>query len=612
MPRMPDEGQAAASAEFLGKKPSFSFGACVLIIYLQVKQMVEIFTKRTELMPADESVEQHKAKRAEEIADVEKDRNGPDSLGLFKGTFPERGGQLLYDEADGVLRCPSCHHEHEGGPSCQNCGARIDDDRDGFSDMDDEELEALDLEFDMDNEIHADITMGLQEHFFQGLPQGPASQVPRRYRRNFLARHSNREPSELSNSEDSELDSEVDEDEGSIQDFVVPDEDDAPVARVGARNRQIITITSDEESDEGGEVSSRRPRRRNNAPSVSSTSALTVTDSSTNGSEVGDMDSQADLLRTAGWSPLDHGTDSDTDVPHDYNRQYRGGYASTLDDHDSDEDSDTNTEIMVGNGISDDEGDHIRDDMSEAPTEAYDHPDFHHYGNAVYEHLGDDTDDDSSDTQSVVMDRDGDTEMSVSPDARRSVSVSTNPYRNDNVRSSREPSISTNYDESDASISRGGRETSASTTGDGRGSQYAPENLGTANQVHDVADDSSDASIRPHPRRRRVPRYNSNGRAQNYDPRISLLFAEHQHTVQGSRDRPVDLEELDEWTQSDARPVIESASRNRRMTAYRAMPTRRVDPLRNSRSPSATRIISSTDRASRRPRQYTRSSRTYN
>lgn len=565
-------------------------------------------------MPADESVEQHKAKRAEEIADVEKDRNGPDSHGLFKGTFPERGGQLLYDEADGVLRCPHCQHEHEGGPSCQNCGAVIDGD--GFSDMDEEELEALDdLEFDMDNELHADIAMGIQEHFFQGLPQGPANQVARRYRRNFLARrHNNGEPSELSNSEDSELDSEVDEDEGSIQDFVVPDEDDAPapVGRVGARNRQIITITSDEESDEGGEVSSRRPRRRNNAPSISSASALTVTDSSTNGSDVGDMDSQADLLRTAGWSPLDHGTDSDTDVPHDFNRQYHGGYASTLDDHDSDEDSDTNTETMVGNGISDDEGDNIRDDMSETPTEAYDHPDFHHYGNAIYEHLGDDTDDDSSDTQSVVMDRDGDTEMSVSPDARRSVSVSTNPYRNDNSRPSREPSIGTNYDESDTSTSRGGRETSVSTNEDARGSQYPAENLGTANQVHDVADDSSDASLRPHPRRRRVPRYNSNGRTQNYDPRISLLFAEHQHTVQGSRDRPVDLEELDEWAQSDVRPVVESASRNRRMTAYRAMPTRRADPLRNSRSPSATRIISSTDRASRRPRQYTRSSRTYN
>jgi hypothetical protein len=573
--------------------------------------MVEIFTKRTELMPADESVEQHKAKRAEEIADVEKDKNGPD--GLFKGTFPERGGQLLFDEADGVLRCPHCAHEHEGGPSCLNCGGAIDDDRDGFSDVDDEELD--DLELDLDEELQAELGMGLHDHFFASLPRVDEARSVFEAARRRLQEHRHHhhhlhhlESSELSNSEDSELDSEADDDDGgSLQDFVVRDDEEPPrpIGRIGARNRQV-TLLSDDESDEGGAISSRRPRRRNVAPSISSPS-VAVTDESTNGSEVGDMHSEADLLRHAGWSPLDHGTDSDPDTPNPYG----GGYGSTLDGHESDEESDTNTETMIGNGATDDEDDHLRDDMSETPT--YGHPDYTHYGHAVYEHLGDDTDDDSSDAQSsVVMDGDGDTEMSVSPDARRSVSVSTNPYRQDSEsRSTRELSVSTNYDYGQESVSRDSRETSVSTNGGGRGYQQPPQNLGVANQVHDVADDSSDASIRP-PQRRRRPRNNFNARVQQYDPRISMIFAEHQQSVQGTRDRPAELlEELDVWAQSDVRRVVEPASRNRRMTAYRMMPTRRVDPLRSSRSPSATRIISSTDRATRLPRQYVRS-RNYN
>lgn len=77
--------------------------------------MVEVFTKRGELMPSDESIEQHTQKRAEEIAEVERDRGAV--KGLFKGAFPANGeqGRVFRDEQDGVWRCPGCHHEHEGG-----------------------------------------------------------------------------------------------------------------------------------------------------------------------------------------------------------------------------------------------------------------------------------------------------------------------------------------------------------------------------------------------------------------------------------------------------------------------------------------------------------------
>jgi len=203
------------------------------------------------------------------------------------------------------------------------------------------------------------------------------------------------------------------------------------------------------------------------------------------------------------------------------------------------------------------------------------------------------------------MDRDGDTEMSASPGlsrSSRSVSVGANPYGYDpeldsDDRSSRDGSISTNYDYDDEAVLmrapgyRGG--------GDGMG-----ENLGVANQLHEVDDDSSDSSVRGPTRR--VPRYErGNARVQQYDPRISMIFAEHQQSMRGTPENQigVGLDELEE----EVRRVVEPASRHRRMTAYRMMPPRRVDPLRSSRSPSATRVISSSSRTSRPPRQYIRS-----
>jgi hypothetical protein len=115
--------------------------------------MAEIFCKRSELMPSDESVDQHNTKRAEEIADVDKDKNSPE--GLFKGTvriLPRV--EPLYDEADGILRCPNCQHEDEGGPLCTVCGTLFDRGDDGFSDFDDEhDLDLEELELDADEEF---------------------------------------------------------------------------------------------------------------------------------------------------------------------------------------------------------------------------------------------------------------------------------------------------------------------------------------------------------------------------------------------------------------------------------------------------------------------------
>jgi len=338
---------------------------------------------------------------------------------------------------------------------------------------------------------------------------------------------------------------------------------------------------------------------------------VTLTESSVNGSEAGD---EAEALRHAGWSPLDQGNDSDTDghVPLGYDG-YNTGYGVTEDERDSDDDSDTNTETMVGNEYTDDEDDDQLREELRTPTDAgFPHPSdaayarFNAYSrhDEQFDHFADD-DDSELEQASVVKDQDGDTEMSASPRASRSsrsvsiTTVSTNPYARDpypDPTSSRSVSVSTNHDYggvSESSIRRRGESVDTDSIAYGG-------NLGVANEIHEVEDGSSDSSIRPPPRR--LPRrYHPNSRAQQYDPRISMIFAEHQQSMRGTQSNPIGL---DEWDGEVRR--IEPASRHRRMTAYRMMPPRRVDPLRSSRSPSATRIISPADRSSRIPRQYVR------
>ena len=586
--------------------------------------MVEIFTKRTELMPDDESIEQHNKRRSEEIAEVEKDRNGPG--GLFKGTFPAPRATLMRDEEDHVFRCPACHHEHEGGSACTNCGIALDVD-DFFSDITDDDfdidaLEGLEADLDVDDEefeLNAEAAeRESRRHFLDMQDMAHPRRAFAQYF-HYPRNHPRAGDVITDTSEDSEVDSDEDEDGGSLHGFVVPD-DEEPIRGTGRNlnNRpgiqHPIEISDDEDSDEGGAVSNRRPRRRvwQAGNSTPARSIVTLTESSVNGSEAGD---EAEALRHAGWSPLDQGNDSDTDghVPLGYDG-YRTRYGVTEDERDSDDDSDTNTETMVGNGYTDDEDDDQLREELRTPTDA----DFPHSSDAAYarfntysrhdeqfDHFADD-DDSELEQASVVMDRDGDTEMSASPRASRSsrsvsiTTVSTNPYARDqhpDPRSSRNVSVSTSHDYGDASGSSMGRRGESVDTD---GIVYGG-NLGVANTIHEVEDGSSDSSVRPPPRR--LPRrYHTNPRGQHYDPRISQMFAEHQQSLRGTRNNPIGLDDFG----LDDEVYREPASRHRRMTAYRNMPARRVDPLRSSRSPSATRIISVADRSSRIPRQYRR------
>ncbi|MCJ1435961.1 hypothetical protein MMC27_005337 [Xylographa pallens] len=101
-----------------------------------VREMAQIFVARAELMPVGETTEEHLITKQEEASIVERDRSNTDSRtgGLFRGCF---SGSLLVgrhgvirDLEDGVDRCPYCAWELEGG-FCSSCQQNIDSDVDG-------------------------------------------------------------------------------------------------------------------------------------------------------------------------------------------------------------------------------------------------------------------------------------------------------------------------------------------------------------------------------------------------------------------------------------------------------------------------------------------------
>jgi hypothetical protein len=99
-----------------------------------------MFISRIELLPEDETTDEHDdAKRAEALQ-IDTDR-GPGGEGLFKGAFRSRplqnGGRAIRDHEDGVVRCPICYWELEER-ECLHCGYNESDDSYGNSDDDDE------------------------------------------------------------------------------------------------------------------------------------------------------------------------------------------------------------------------------------------------------------------------------------------------------------------------------------------------------------------------------------------------------------------------------------------------------------------------------------------
>ncbi|CCU78957.1 RING finger domain-containing protein [Blumeria hordei DH14] len=692
-----------------------------------VKQLVEVIFKRSELTLADETVEQHQQKRSEEIAIVEKDRIS--SQGLFKGMFVVKKNGLWMDETDSVLRCFACGFEYEGGPVCSHCGEQINNNQ--SYDMDQGILESEEfgsLEFDLDADSDGRSMMSNDSNLFEHL-HGYRNFITYSLRDlhpgqtvigsnstdDEIIEDTESEASELSAS-DSSSNSGTDEDDdgSSLQDFIAPDDEiendntqsyasevaqDPDVQFTGHsqsfRRGETITI-SDSDSDEGGAISNRRQRQRRNIsfaednPSLSPVaSAMTVTDLSNAESDMGDHGSEAELLRYAGWSPLDYGNDSENDSQNfsRFENNHISGYGV-------DSDSETNTEKLVDDERFNDNNRSRQDESNSSETPTYRSPNYR--SNSRTFGFSNVSDDDSDSIDSNRMDRDGDTNMNISPQmsqsnrsasscvsgshsmqeeldretfpsienqasarhrifghgsehltsdrsssppfdetfrrehtrrarqlpthhaanvqSRRGSLYSANrtnrrhPASGHQIRTTHQPSSSEDH-VSGARRTRdnSGRDAFHQTTTRGNinirsgasddnnfDSSIRGENIGAANEIHDLEEESDD-SIQP-PTRRHIRQSSSARYNQRYDPRISLMFAEHQETL--INNRVSDLHVPDSGrTDVTLRP--------RRMAIYRNMSTRRDDVLRGSMIPTRSTVSSS--HQIRPPRQnYTR------
>jgi hypothetical protein len=131
--------------------------------------MTNAFISKAERLPPGETAEQHAKWQQEEADAVQQDKDNQDPRvgGLFRGCFrptrhPPPSLRVIRDQEDGVDRCPLCSWELEDG-ECQQCGLFFDENGEptwgdsftGFSDMDEmseRDLSGEDLDADMDLE----------------------------------------------------------------------------------------------------------------------------------------------------------------------------------------------------------------------------------------------------------------------------------------------------------------------------------------------------------------------------------------------------------------------------------------------------------------------------
>lgn len=573
--------------------------------------MVEIFVNRAELMPSDESTEQHQQRQKEENSIIEIDRES--ETGLFKGCFRHQDpiGTLVFNEEDHLYRCGRCGHEYQGGPICDVCELEFDPDEDGVvaDDMEDrgsigslDSMEMFDIEHDLDDDVDQDDIdseadfnseeedpnsfIGNVDIVWSGSgSNGPGGMYPSRG--GF-----SRVPHPLSqvhnvqengwgsprSSQGSSDDDENDEDEGSLRDFVEHDEDHddrhTDTSHISINSRSA----SDSEDEEGpirGAVASARRQGRRAYAAVRRHLGGGPSESSDTGDAEDDV--EENTFQRSGWSPLDNGTESEDGEHQPIMPQLRRLESSEDSSNVSDSDSDSDTDTIGNHQSDDDDTEEERDANKngssgqfrfEAEREALRRRN-RIANHSIYHVEG----------RGSSVDREGDVEMSVSP-----------------------------TDSSDISVS-------SEVTQRGRGGSV--EYLGTANAVHDVDDSDSDVSPQPARRRRqqpsRAPRISPN---PEYDPRISSLFAQHQSDL-----RDVTQRESPYFEDPHPEPSRDMASF---ATAVHQTPQiRRLSPLRrpaishyHAPRPSLPSIIdriggpvimpSSSTRPNRVQRQYTR------
>jgi hypothetical protein len=537
--------------------------------------MTTIFINRAELLPPGETIEEHTKWQKEEAdaCQLDKDNKDPRTGGLFKGCFrtahpPRPSLRVVRDQDDGVDRCPMCAWELEDG-ECTQCGLFFDDNgglawNDSFAASDegserDTSGEDLDLEIDMEDaefgdydenaaewqEYMEDETSFMMQRYLAahgGLPPQLARRRPLTHseagsRRSYSHSVSDIYGDEMDTVEEEDEDG-LDED-SSMNDFI---DDDAGAGaepttsprasstpgqtpqptngrpRVQGRARRVIESESsssvsgaieeeDEDEEDDGPIrrgqrnraQTRILNRANGSREPSGTSSSTTTEASTE--QDLDEDTQA-LLAAEGWMLQHDGPDDEMDEDEDEDEE--------VDDYGDDGDSDggrttvgwdttaiSNDRVRMGGSLTP-TADRPRPNAPIRPPSRVGNPRFMDasrglrrrssvLSTSTANYEDGEADDDDSD-----IDRDGDITMAMNSLRSRRSQVLMRPaapFNNPNNRF----------------VNRGVH-------------PNAPIDLDT----DDNSDNSQQGSSRVPTRPRR----------QEYNPRISWMFADHQRALQ--------------------------------------------------------------------------------
>ena len=196
-----------------------------------------MFLTHTELLPEDETLEEHSLGKEAESRLVAADRAG---RGLFKGMFHKNrfplrglGGALhaaaIVDAEDGVVRCPVCAWELEDG-ECGQCGWNEDEDDEDFdSDVDDRDISPVD---DFGGPL--DLGSPQNQHLVWGDEPGAISEA-------YDEGPTSPAPYSIDD-DDSEDDPENEDDEDDMSSFISNDEGDDNAVEADGDDESVRTV----------------------------------------------------------------------------------------------------------------------------------------------------------------------------------------------------------------------------------------------------------------------------------------------------------------------------------------------------------------------------------
>lgn len=279
-------------------------------IFAQIRDMIEIFVNRAEIMSPATGAELRTQKQQNKLQ-IDRDK-APGGPGLFRGIFSTKVLYGVKDPEDGVIRCPNCNWEVHAG-RCENpdCGVRVRQARDGDG-YDSEESDGSGSETEEGSEPETDggIEMPMRwaesivgeteddwedavdEEDADGFDDVDDVSSRRRNRNLYGAAVMNRNGTVGPGYDDSEEDDESDSDGtvGSLRDFVADDSPEVrrPVRRPGtggpwalpssspyassparqpipqARRQNARPVIADDDDDDEESSTSSAPARRSN------------------------------------------------------------------------------------------------------------------------------------------------------------------------------------------------------------------------------------------------------------------------------------------------------------------------------------------------------------